>query len=58
MRNVFYETPCRYCRKPFKLLEGTKKYQQFKVNRQASISCDNCERRIEADSRKYLFNRD
>lgn len=54
----FYETTCRYCRKPFKLIEGTKKYQQFKVNRQASISCDECERRIEADSRKYLFNRD
>lgn len=54
----FYETTCRYCRKPFKLMEGTKKYQRFKENRQASIGCDNCDRRIEADSRKYLFNRD
>ena len=54
----YYETTCRYCRKLFQLPEGTKKYQQFKVNRNASISCDDCERRIEADSRKYLFNRD
>ncbi|HEY4623551.1 hypothetical protein MKX47_08730 [Solibacillus sp. FSL R7-0668] len=53
-----YEAICRYCRKPFTLREGTKKYQQYKVNRQANISCDSCERRIEDDSRKYLFDRD
>lgn len=55
---ITYETICRYCRKPFLLQEGTKKYQKYKVNRLANISCDACERRIEDDSRKYLFNRD
>jgi hypothetical protein len=35
-----------------------KKYQQYKVNRNAKFSCDACERRIEDDSRKYLFDRD
>ncbi|WP_336045890.1 DUF2197 domain-containing protein [Solibacillus ferritrahens] len=54
----YYETTCRYCRNPYKLVEGSKKYQQFKKNRQMKVSCDDCERRIEADSRKYLFNRD
>lgn len=54
----FYETTCRYCSKSFKLMEGTKKYQQYKINRNARISCDDCERRIEGDSIKYLFNRE
>ena len=54
----YYEVPCRYCRQVFKIQEGTKKYQQYKVNRMTKLSCDDCERRIEDDSRKYLFNRD
>lgn len=54
----YYEITCRYCGKLYKLMEGTKKYQQYKEDRQRKFSCDDCERRIEADSRKYLFNRD
>lgn len=55
---IYYETACRYCRKTVKLVEGTKKYQHYKVNRNAKFSCDDCDRNIEADSRKYLFDRD
>ena len=54
----FYEVKCRYCKKPFALQEGTKQYQQYKVNRAANFSCEDCDRCIEVDSRKYLFNRD
>lgn len=52
-----YEVKCRYCKKPFALQEGTKQYQQYKVNRAANFSCKDCDIRIEDDSRKYLFNR-
>ena len=55
---IYYEIECRYCKKCFKLLEGTKKYDVYKKNRQLKQSCDDCDRKIEADSRKYLFNRD
>jgi len=55
---IYYETTCRYCRKTFKLLEGTSKYRQYKSNRDVKFSCDDCDRRIEDDSRKYLFDRD
>lgn len=55
---IYYEADCMYCKKPFKLLEGTRKYQQYKQNRNGKFACDDCERRIEADARKYLFDRD
>ncbi|MFF5996145.1 hypothetical protein AAGS61_15535 [Lysinibacillus sp. KU-BSD001] len=55
---IYYEIHCRYCKKPFKLEEGTRKYQQYKQNRNGQFSCDDCDRRIESDSRKYLFDRD
>lgn len=55
---ITYETTCCYCRKPFLLLEGSVKYMRYKKNREARFSCDDCDRRIEADSRKYLFDRD
>ena len=55
---IFYELQCRYCKKAFKAIEGTRKYADYKKNRHAKFSCDDCDRNIEADSRKYLFNRD
>lgn len=55
---IYYETICRYCKRPFKLIEGTRKYQEYKRNRNGKFACDDCERRIGGDARKYLFNRD
>ncbi len=55
---ITYEVTCRYCRQPFHVVEGTKKYADYKKNHQANFSCDTCDRLIEDDSRKYLFNRD
>lgn len=55
---IFYELQCRYCTKTFQAVEGSRKYADYKKNRQAKFSCDDCDRNIEADSRKYLFNRD
>lgn len=55
---IYYEATCMYCKRPFKLLEGTRKYQEYKQNRNGKFACDDCERRIEADARKYLFDRD
>ena len=53
-----YEVICRYCRQPFQLVEGSAKYARYKKNRNEKCSCDDCDRRIEADSRKYLFDRE
>ena len=55
---IYYETTCRFCKKTFKLLEGTKNYAQYKKNPNAKYACDDCNRRIEDDARKYLFDRD
>ena len=55
---IYYEIICRYCRKPFKLEEGTPKYMRYKQRRHEKFSCDDCDRRIEDDSRKYLFDRE
>lgn len=55
---IYYETTCRYCRQTFRLVEGTAKYARYKKNRDEKFSCDDCDRRIEADSRKYLFDRE
>lgn len=55
---IYYEAVCRYCKRPFKIVEGTVKYQQYKRNRNGKFACDTCERRVAADARKYLFNRD
>lgn len=55
---IYYEIKCRYCKKQFKVYEGSKKYADYKRNREGKFSCDDCDRNIEADSRKYLFDRD
>lgn len=55
---IFYEVTCRYCKGMFQLKEGSKQYKEYKVNRNAKFSCDSCNRNIEDDSRKYLFNRE
>ena len=55
---IYYEVECRYCKSKFHAIEGTKKYADYKKNRKGKLSCDDCDRKIEADSRKYLFNRD
>ena len=55
---IFYETTCRFCRQTIKLLEGTKKYAEYKVLPTKKMACDDCERKIEEDSRKYLFDRE
>ncbi|WP_169817974.1 hypothetical protein [Caryophanon latum] len=55
---ITYEVTCRFCQQPFLLVEGTAKYMRYKKNRAEKFSCDDCDRRIEADSRKYLFDRD
>ena len=54
----FYEVPCSICQKTFKLLEGTAQYKLYKVNRTRKFQCEMCTRKIEDDSRKYLFDRD
>lgn len=55
---IGYEIICCYCRQVFKLNEGTPKYMRYKKNPHARFSCDDCDRKIEADSRKYLFDRE
>ena len=55
---IYYESICRYCKQSFKIIEGTKQYQAYKRNPNGSYSCEACNRKIEDDSRKYLFQRD
>lgn len=55
---IYYDATCTICRKNFRIEEGTSQYKMYKLNPHGKFSCDQCKRKIEDDSRKYLFNRD
>jgi uncharacterized protein YlaI len=55
---IYYESTCTICKQPFKIIEGSKQYRDYKTNPNGKYMCDQCKRTIEDDSRKYLFNRE
>jgi len=54
---IYYETTCICCKRQFKLLEGTRKYQLYKVNRQRRLTCEQCDQKIHAEARKSLLSK-
>lgn len=53
----YYEATCFCCKKLFKMMEGTRKYQLFKQNMKGKYSCENCDHKIYQEARKNLMAR-
>jgi uncharacterized protein YlaI len=54
---IFYESICICCKKNFKILEGTLKYQKYKTNMQGRFTCENCDHKIYMEARKYMMGK-
>ena len=52
---IYYEATCFCCKKQFKMMEGTRKYQLFKQNMKGKFSCENCDHKIYLEARKNLI---
>lgn len=54
---ISYTTTCIICKEKFELIEGTKKYREYKVNRDKKFWCDSCEEKIISQARKGFISR-
>ena len=52
---IFYESVCMCCKKNFKIIEGSLKYQKYKKNMNGRFSCEDCDQKIYLEARKYMF---
>ncbi len=52
-----YVSNCICCKKDFKILEGSRKYQLYKQNMNGKFTCDDCSHKVELDARKALFGK-
>lgn len=54
---ISYSLRCIFCKKTFEVVEGSKKYKLYKQNMEGKFSCEDCDRKIELESRKGLLGK-
>lgn len=54
---ISYSLRCIFCKKVFKVVEGTRKYKLYKQNMNGKFSCEDCDRKIELEARKGLLGK-
>ena len=54
---ISYKANCIFCKKGFRIVEGTNKYRVFKQNMQGKYSCDDCDRKIEHEAKRNLIGK-
>jgi len=54
---ISYELQCIFCKQPFHVIEGTRKYNLYKRNMNGRFSCEDCDRKIEHEARKSLLRK-
>jgi len=54
---ISYSIHCIFCKKEFKVVEGTRKYKLYKQNMNGKFSCEDCDRKIELEARKGLLGK-
>ncbi len=54
---ITYSLRCIFCKEIFEVIEGTKKYKLYKQNMQGKFSCEDCDRKIQFESRKGFIGK-
>ncbi|MGE6515054.1 hypothetical protein [Lysinibacillus sphaericus] len=54
---ISYSLHCIFCKQIFEVVEGTKKYNLYKQNMKGKFSCEDCDCKIELQSRKGLMGK-
>jgi DNA-directed RNA polymerase subunit RPC12/RpoP len=52
---IYYMATCIFCKKEFRIIEGTNKYRVFKQNMQGKYPCDDCDRQNEDEAKRNLM---
>ncbi len=54
---IYYMATCIFCKKEFRIIEGTNKYRVFKQNMQGKYSCDDCDGQVEHEAKRNLMGK-